>query len=59
MDPSSFSMPLFIMLLIQSFFAGLVIGKISEGSVKKGIKHSFILLAITLLITTGARALFG
>jgi len=53
-----FSMPLFIMLLVQSFFAGLVIGKISEGTMKRGIKHSFILLAITLLITTGAKALF-
>jgi len=54
-----FSMPLFVMLLVQSFFAGLVIGKISEGSVKSGIKHSFILIAITLLVTTGARAFFG
>jgi flagellar protein FlaJ len=57
-DADEFSMPLFVMLLVQSFFAGLVIGKISEGSIKNGIKHSFILLAITLLITTGAKALF-
>jgi len=53
-----FAMPLFVMLLVQSTFAGLVIGKISEGSIKNGIKHSFILLAITLLVTTGAKALF-
>ncbi len=52
------STPLFVMILVQSFFAGLVIGKIAEGSVKNGFKHSFILLAVTLLITTGARALF-
>lgn len=52
------STPLFVMILVQSFFAGLVIGKISEGSIKSGFKHSFILLAVTLLITTGARALF-
>jgi len=58
-DPESFSMPLFVMLLVQSFFAGLVIGKISEGSLKSGIKHSFILLALTLLVTTGTRAIFG
>lgn len=58
-DPDQFSMPLFVMLLVQSFFAGLVIGKISEGSIKSGFKHSFILLALTLLITTGTRALFG
>jgi archaeal flagellar protein FlaJ len=54
-----FSTPLFVMLLVQSFFAGLVIGKISEGTVKKGIRHSFTLLVITLLITTGAKALFS
>jgi flagellar protein FlaJ len=58
-DPDTFAMPLFVMLLVQSFFAGLVIGKISEGSIKSGIKHSFILIAITLLIVTGVRALFG
>lgn len=58
-DSTNFAMPLFIMLLVQSAFAGLVIGKISEGSVVSGIKHSFILLAITLLITTGAKALLG
>jgi flagellar protein FlaJ len=59
LNPDQFSMPLFIMLLVQSFFAGLVIGKISEGSVKSGFKHSFILIALTLLITTGARLIFG
>jgi len=58
MSPDDFAMPLFVMLLVQSAFAGLVIGKISEGSIKSGIKHSFILLAITLLVTTGAKALF-
>ncbi len=59
LDAGQFSMPLFVMLLVQSFFAGLVIGKISEGSIKSGIKHSFILLTTTLLITTGARVLFS
>ena len=57
-DSDKLSTPLFVMILVQSFFAGLVIGKISEGSIKNGFKHSFILLAVTLLITTGARALF-
>ena len=55
----SFSLPLLAMILVQSFFAGLVIGKISEGSLKYGIKHSFILLAVTLLITTGAKIFLG
>ncbi len=59
MDPAQFAMPMMIMLVTQSFFAGLVIGKISEGSIVNGIKHSFILLALTLLIKTGANALFA
>lgn len=59
LDASEFSMPLFFMLLVQSFFAGLVIGKISEGTLKAGIRHSFVLLTVTLLVTTGARVLFG
>ena len=59
LNSDQFSMPLFIMLLVQSFFAGLVIGKIAEGTIKAGFKHSFILIALTLLITTGARVLFG
>ncbi|NPE26509.1 hypothetical protein HNV12_00725 [Methanococcoides sp. SA1] len=59
MSQEQFSLPLFVMLLVQSAFAGLVIGKISEGSIRTGFKHSFILLTVTLLVTTGARALFG
>lgn len=58
-DAQDLSMPLFIMILVQSLFAGLVIGKISEGSIRDGIKHSFILLTITLLTVTGSRVLFG
>ncbi len=58
-SPEDFSTPLVGLLLTQSFFAGLVIGKISEGTIKAGIKHSFILLALALLITTGANVLLG
>lgn len=43
------------LILIQGFFAGLVIGKLSEGSVKSGIKHSVIITAIAYLLTFGAR----
>ena len=58
LSPEAFSMPLFVMLLVQSFFAGIVIGKISEGTIRSGFKHSFILLALTLLVTTGAKVIF-
>ena len=47
------------LLLVQGFFVGLVIGKLSEGAIKNGIKHSFILMALAFLISTGAKAFFG
>ncbi len=43
----------FLMLaLIQGFFAGLIIGKLSEGDVSSGFKHSLILMTIAFLIIT-------
>jgi len=53
-SPETFTKPFLFLLLTQGFFAGLVIGKISEGNVKAGLKHSFILVAISWLISTGA-----
>jgi len=49
------SKPFLYLLLVQGLFAGLVIGKLAEGSIKSGIKHSFIMMVLVLLITTGAR----
>jgi flagellar protein FlaJ len=57
-DPSSFGKPFLILLIAQGFFAGLIIGKISEGTVKGGLKHSFILVAISWLMSTGADLIF-
>lgn len=47
------------LLLIQGFFSGLTIGKLSEGAIKPGIKHSFALILIAFLISTGANVFFG
>jgi len=41
------------LIIVQGFFCGLVIGKLSEGSIKSGIKHSVIITAIAYLVTTG------
>jgi flagellar protein FlaJ len=49
------SRPLLWMLLLQGFFSGLAIGKLSEGSVKAGVKHSFIMTIAAFLISTGAK----
>jgi hypothetical protein len=51
--------PLFFLLIAQGLFAGLVIGKVTEGTLKAGIKHSFILSIAAFLIATGARVLFA
>lgn len=40
------------LILIQGFFAGLVIGKFSEGEFKYGIKHSLVLVTLGLLLIT-------
>lgn len=50
---------LLTLLVVQSVFAGIVIGKISEGNIWDGVKHSFILVSITLLISLGAKVLLG
>jgi len=58
-NPEELSTPFLYLLLTQGLFAGLTIGKLSEGRIKSGLKHSFILMALTFLISFGARAFFG
>ena len=53
------SRPFLELLVVQGFFTGLVIGKLSEGNTKAGLKHSFIMIALAYLITTGVRAFMG
>jgi len=59
LSPEQLAAPFLILLVIQGFFAGLVIGKLSEGSIKAGLKHSVILAFLALFITTGVKALFA
>lgn len=43
----------FSLILIQGFFAGIMVGKFSEGTLKQGLLHSLILMtSATLIITT-------
>ena len=43
----------FLMLsLIQGFFAGIVLGKMAEGDLMSGLKHSIILMTIAVLVIT-------
>jgi flagellar protein FlaJ len=54
MTPEKLSAPFLYLLLTQGFFAGLIIGKLSMGSIKAGLKHSAILMIISVLSSTGA-----
>ena len=47
------------LLLIQGFFSGLIIGKLAEGNIKSGIKHSFFLMLSSFLISAGANLFLG
>lgn len=47
------------LLLIQGMFTGLTIGKLAEGNIKTGIKHSFALMLMAFLVSTGANVVFG
>ncbi len=49
-----FSRSFLYLLLVQGFFTGLTIGKLSEGNVKAGIKHSFALVVISFLVSSTA-----
>lgn len=45
------------MVLIQGFFVGIMIGKFSEGDLKFGVKHSFVLMVLGYLIISFVRGI--
>jgi flagellar protein FlaJ len=50
----------FLMLaVIQAFFAGLVLGKLSEGDMISGLKHSLILMTVSFFIISLAQGIVG
>lgn len=51
--------PFLYLLLVQGLFSGLIIGMLSEGNVKAGVKHSFIMVILAYLVTTGVKAFLG
>ena len=59
MSQDQLSQSFLFLLLAQGFFAGLTIGKLTEGKIKAGIKHSFILVVAAFLISTGAKVFLG
>ena len=55
-SPEQLARPFLWLLVVQGFFTGLIIGKLSEGSLKTGLRHSFILMVVAILINTGLKA---
>ncbi len=51
--------PFLFLLIAQGFLAGMTIGKLAEGNIKAGIKHSFILAVTAFLVSTGANLFLG
>jgi flagellar protein FlaJ len=50
----------FLMLsMIQAMFAGLVLGKLAEGDMKSGVKHSLIFMTVAFFIITLAQGMMG
>lgn len=58
-DTAEISNAFLYLLLIQGFFTGLTIGKLSENNIKAGFKHSFALMFMSFIISAGANAVFG
>lgn len=55
LTPDQLASPFMYLLITQGLFAGLIIGKLANGSIKAGVKHSIILIIISILVSTGAR----
>ncbi len=55
LDPSKFTFAFLSLLVTQGIMAGLVIGKLSEGNITAGIKQSFVMAAMAVLISTGSK----
>ncbi len=59
LDPEEVTSSFIYLLLVQGLFTGLVIGKLAEGSIKAGVRHSFVLIIIAFFISTLANIIFG
>ncbi len=55
-DTKELARPFLYLLLTQGFFAGLTVGKLSEGNIKAGIKHSLVLTIAAFIISSAAEA---
>lgn len=57
LTPEEYSQIFTVFIIIQGFFAGLATGKMAEGSIPAGLKHSLLLVFIGYIIFTLATQL--
>jgi flagellar protein FlaJ len=57
-DQAEISNAFMYLLLIQGLFSGLTIGKLSQNSIKAGIKHSFALMIMAFLASAVSNIIF-
>ena len=55
LSPEELTKPFLWLLVVQGVFTGLIIGKLSEGKIRYGFKHSFILTIIALVINSSVK----
>jgi flagellar protein FlaJ len=58
-NPNDFTGAFLALLIAQGLFAGLIIGKLAEGNLKAGIKHSFVMVSMAILISTGSKVILS
>lgn len=46
-----------LMSLIQGFFAGVVLGKLAEGDMTSGLRHSLIMMTVSFMVITFAQSI--
>ena len=54
LNADDLSRPFVFLLMTQGLLAGMTIGKLAEGTIKAGLKHSFIMVIAAFLISSGA-----
>lgn len=54
-EPMNLDTIFFSLIMIQGFFAGIMVGKFSEGTIKQGLIHAVILMVSAALIITTAK----
>lgn len=53
-EQKSVSNAFLYLILVQGFFTGLTIGRLSEGNIKAGVRHSFMLMFLSFIASTVA-----